>query len=81
MDKKSKLERALDHSLKAYAMYQEEGDKRFRKYDEERWAKQMELEERRRREDMEHEERMMRVIERMFQRGSQYHFNPEEYNF
>ena len=41
----------------------------------------MELEEKRRREDMEHEERMMRMLGHMFQRGSYYNYNTEEYSF
>ena len=75
------MERALDYAMHSFAKHQQEAEERYMKHEEERWEKQMELEEKRRHEDMAHEERMMRIMERMFNRPSPYHFNNEEYPY
>ena len=61
-EKKSKVEKAVENTMKAFVKYQGEADEKFEKREEERWKKEMEFEERHRKEYQQHEMRMMQML-------------------
>ena len=71
-EKKSKVEKAMEKTMDAFAKHQVEVDERYQKREDERWKKELEIEERQRKENQEHQLRMMQMLGQMFQHRPSY---------